>query len=87
MTPFTPRKKPLRKCVACREMKEKSEILRIVSTENGVQLDPTGKANGRGAYVCKNHDCLQLVQKNKGLERSLKRAIPHEIYELLKTER
>jgi len=78
------RKTPQRKCIGCREMKDKSQILRIVcSPEGEFSIDETGKANGRGAYICKNADCLGKAHKSKGLERSLKRAVPQEIYESL----
>jgi len=80
------KKIPQRKCVGCQEMKDKSKIIRIVSNENGVSIDVTGKANGRGTYVCKNPGCLEKAKKSKGIERSLKRAIPKETYEQLTTE-
>ena len=80
------RKKPERRCVGCRQMKEKTQVTRIVCNANGdIAIDDTGKAHGRGAYLCKNTDCLQKAQKSKGLERSLKRAVPHEIYDTLTT--
>jgi len=81
-----PRKIPQRRCVGCREMKDKPQIVRIVNNAGQVMVDKTGKANGRGAYVCKNANCLAKAQKSKGLERSLKQAVPSEIYDLLKTE-
>jgi predicted RNA-binding protein YlxR (DUF448 family) len=81
------RKVPQRRCVGCREMKDKPRVIRIVCNANGdISLDLTGKAHGRGAYVCKNIDCLGKAQKSKGLERSLKRAVPQEIYDTLKNE-
>ncbi|MCL2287225.1 MAG: YlxR family protein [Firmicutes bacterium] len=81
------RKIPQRRCVGCREMKDKIQVLRIVCNADGnISIDRTGKAHGRGAYVCRNTDCLNMAIKSKGLERSLKRAVPQEIYELLKIE-
>lgn len=75
---------PMRQCVGCREMKPKKELIRIIKTlENEIMLDATGKKNGRGAYVCKKLDCLKLALKNKGLERSLKSAVPKDILENL----
>jgi len=66
-------------------MKDKKSLIRITATPEGVKLDPTGKANGRGAYICNgNTECLKKAEKSKGLERSLKRAIPQEIYDELK---
>ena len=67
-------------------MKDKSTLIRVAANPNGeVQIDPSGKAHGRGAYICPNTTCLQKAQKSKGLERSLKRNIPPEIYEHLST--
>ena len=64
---------PLRKCVGCQEMKSKKELLRIVLTPEGqILFDPTGRMNGRGAYVCPNDACLEMAVKNGGLSRSFK---------------
>jgi predicted RNA-binding protein YlxR (DUF448 family) len=49
-------------------------------------LDTTGKKNGRGAYLCLSRECLDKAIKNHGLERSLKTAVPDEVYERLKKE-
>lgn len=77
----------MRQCVGCSEMKDKRSLIRILKTsENEIVLDATGKKNGRGAYLCRNAECLQKARKNKGLERSLKIAIPDEIYENLQKE-
>ena len=63
-------------------MKEKSVLVRAVVNADGVlSIDTSGKLPGRGAYICRNLNCLQKAQKSKGLERSLKRSIPPEIYE------
>ncbi|MCL2223378.1 MAG: YlxR family protein [Defluviitaleaceae bacterium] len=73
--------KPQRRCVACREMKDKSSLIRITATAEGeIQLDPSGKAPGRGAYICRDEQCMKKAHKIKGLERSLKRKIPSEVY-------
>ena len=78
---------PLRQCVGCREMKSKKELLRVIKTaENEILLDNTGKKNGRGAYICPNEECLAQAIKSKGLERSLKTAIPVEVIEDLTKE-
>ena len=77
---------PLRRCVGCREMQDKPCVIRVVANADGnISIDSTGKAHGRGAYLCRNLDCLQKAQKSRGLERSLKRAVPQEIYDTLKT--
>lgn len=81
------KKIPLRKCIGCGEQKGKKELMRVIkSAEGDISLDVTGKKNGRGAYVCKNEECLKLARKNKGLERSFKMQIPNEVYDLLEEE-
>lgn len=81
------KKAPVRQCVGCRQMMPKKEMLRVIRTpEEEVILDPTGKKNGRGAYLCFSSDCLKMARKNKGLERSLKVSIPDEVYENLEKE-
>ena len=81
------KKIPLRQCVGCGEMKGKKDMMRVLKTAEGdICLDVTGKKNGRGAYVCKNGDCLKLARKNKGLERSFKMSIPVEVYDTLEKE-
>ena len=81
------KKVPMRQCVGCREMKNKKEMFRIIKTaENEILLDVIGKKNGRGAYICPNEECLAQAIKNKGLERSLKTAIPQEVIEDLTKE-
>ena len=80
------KKIPMRQCVGCGEMKAKKELLRVLKTEDGVLLDATGTTNGRGAYICANTECLKKARKSKGLERSLKVAIPDEVYDNLEKE-
>lgn len=72
----------MRRCVSCRESKHKSELLRIVRTPEGTfQIDFTGKANGRGAYICKDENCAAETKKRRKLDKSFKSALPAEIYE------
>ncbi len=79
-----PRKIPMRMCVGCREMKEKKTLIRVVrSPEGEVSLDPTGKKSGRGAYVCRNADCLKRAIRQKQLERQLEVTLPPETAEAL----
>ena len=80
------RKIPMRRCVGCQEMKPKKELIRIVHTEYAVEVDATGRKNGRGAYLCASLACLKRAQKNRGLERSLKTAVSAEVYEDLEKE-
>ncbi len=78
------RKIPMRKCVACQEMKPKKELMRVVRTPQGdIQTDPTGKVSGRGAYICPTEDCFTLAKKNKGLDRALKTKVEDQVYEQL----
>lgn len=77
----------MRKCVGCGEIKNKKEMMRVLKTaEDTIILDTTGRKNGRGAYLCFSGQCLEKAVKNKGLERSLKTAVPQEVYESLKKE-
>ena len=79
------KKKPARRCIACNEQKEKNELLRIVRTpEQKVELDLTGKKNGRGAYICKNEECLKKIVKSKRLENVFEVKITPEFYEELR---
>lgn len=81
------RKIPLRKCTGCNEMKDKRELIRVVrSNEGEFSLDFTGKKPGRGAYICKDIECLNKAEKNKGFERSFKMAVDKEIYNDLRRE-
>ena len=69
------KKIPQRKCVGCRQMYDKTTLIRITKSENN---------EGRGAYVCNNRTCIEQAKKTKGFERSFKSAVPAEIYENLK---
>jgi predicted RNA-binding protein YlxR (DUF448 family) len=76
--------KPERMCVGCREMKEKRSLIRVVKTPEGeIKIDSSGKMSGRGAYVCKDVQCLQKAIKSKGLEKSLKVSINDDIKDQL----
>ncbi len=82
-----PREYPKRLCVACMQMKDKRELFRVVKTKDGtVNIDPTHKAAGRGAYICKSHECIKLAAKKKALSHALKGEIPTEIYMQLESE-
>ncbi|MCM1179594.1 MAG: YlxR family protein [Clostridium sp.] len=81
------KKVPLRKCVGCGEMIAKKSMIRVIKTKEGnIKLDPTGKENGRGAYLHFDKECLEKAMKSKGLERSFKMSIDPVIYENLKKE-
>lgn len=80
-------KTPMRKCTGCGEMKNKKEMFRILKTpEDEIVLDTTGRKNGRGAYICPSSACLGRAIKCRGLERSLKVAIPETVYKELERE-
>lgn len=80
------KKVPLRKCVATGEQLPKKELIRIVKNKEGeVSVDPTGKKNGRGAYLKRSLDAIELAKQKKILNRVLDTEIPEEIYEELKT--
>ena len=81
------KKVPLRQCIGCGEMKSKKEMIRVLKTaDDTIEIDATGRRNGRGAYLCPSMDCWKKAVKSKGLERSLKMAIPKEVYEALEKE-
>lgn len=81
------RKIPLRKCLGCNEQKLKKELIRIVKNkDNEISIDFNGKANGRGAYICKDIKCFETAVKRKSIERALQHAITNEIYEELRKE-
>lgn len=72
------KKMPMRKCVGCMESKPKKELIRIAGYEGQVCLDPTGKAKGRGVYLCPNGQCFAKAKKKRALSRSLGMEIPEE---------
>jgi len=76
---------PQRMCVACRQMKNKKDLIRVVRTPEGETiLDTTGKKAGRGAYICPDETCLQKAIKTKSLERILKTKIDEETWESIR---
>lgn len=81
------KKIPLRMCTGCMEMKPKKELIRVVKSPDGkVSVDLTGKKSGRGAYVCKNEECLEKAFKAKRLSRNLDTQISEEVYNKLREE-
>ena len=79
------KKVPLRRCVVTNERLPKKELMRIVKNKEGeVFVDPTGKANGRGAYIKKSNEAIDLAMKKKVLNRVLETEIPEELYEELR---
>lgn len=78
------RKIPLRKCLATGEQLQKKELIRIVRNKEGeVFVDPSGKLNGRGAYLKRSHEAFVIAKKKNVLKRALEVDIPDSIYEEL----
>ena len=81
------KKIPQRQCMGCRERKAKRELIRVVrGTDGNVNLDFSGKAPGRGAYICPNAECLKKALRSKALDRSLEVTIPQEVIDRLEKE-
>lgn len=79
------KKIPQRTCIGCNIKKDKKELIRIVKNkENQIDVDRTGKMQGRGAYICDNVECLEKALKTKRLEKSFEMQISNEIYEKLR---
>ena len=77
---------PQRTCIGCREVKHKRELIRVVRTPEGkVIVDPTGKANGRGAYLCKEENCWQQSLHRGQLARALKLTLSQEEIAMLES--
>ena len=80
------KKEPLRMCIACKEMKNKRDLLRIVKDKDGkIFVDLTGKSNGRGAYIKKDLEVLNTLIKTKALEHHLETTIPDNIYDEIRS--
>lgn len=81
------KKIPERMCVGCGEMKPKTDLMRVVkSSEGEVKIDLGGKAQGRGAYVCRNPECLKKVKKTHRLDKVFATRLPDEVYDTLIAE-
>ena len=73
--------------MGCMESRNKSELIRVVrSPEGEISLDLKGKKSGRGAYICKNAECLKKAEKNGRISRTLEVAIPKEIFDKIESE-
>ena len=81
------KKIPLRRCVSCRELKEKKAMLRVVKNAEGkIFIDFSSKASGRGAYVCDNPDCIKKLRKQRILNKVFSCAVEEEIYTAIEEE-
>ena len=82
-----PKKIPQRMCVACRQPQDKRQLLRVVRSPQGqVSLDLSGKASGRGAYICDSDACLQKARKSRALERVLQVKTEDTLWQQLQEE-
>ena len=78
---------PKRTCIGCSQVKLKKELIRIVKSKEGeIFIDKTGKANGRGAYICNSKECLEKAVKSKRLDKTFETKIDEKIYEDLRGE-
>lgn len=78
---------PIRRCVGCSQRSHKEELVRIVKSPDGdITIDCSGKAPGRGAYLCRNLECLKKARKKRRLEQNLKGAISSEVFEAIEKE-
>lgn len=76
------RKIPMRRCIGCREMREKRSLIRVVRNQEGdIQVDATGRMNGRGAYLCRDVACFAKARKARALNREFSAEIPETVYE------
>lgn len=81
-------KTPFRMCIACREMKPKKDMLRIVKNADGeIFPDPTGKAAGRGAYICDGEACRKLLGAKKLLNRAFSAPVAEDVYQRIEGEK
>ena len=81
------KKIPLRMCIACRELKEKRDMLRIVKNAQGeIFIDYTSKAAGRGAYICDNPDCIKKLKKQRLIKKVFSCEVPEEVYARIEEE-
>ena len=80
------KKIPMRTCIACRTVKPKKELIRVVKSGEEISLDKTGKKNGRGAYVCDSADCIAKIKKQKLLNKVFACSVEDSVYEKLTEE-
>ena len=81
------RKIPLRQCIACRELKEKKVMLRVVkNSEGNIFLDFSGKASGRGAYICDQPDCINKLKAKRMLDKAFSCRVDDEVYTTISEE-
>ncbi len=72
------KKIPMRKCIGCNVSQDKRDLIRIASYEGQLSVDETNRAKGRGVYLCRNSNCLEVAKKRKAFSRSLKMEVKQE---------
>ena len=80
------KKVPMRTCIACRNEKPKRELIRVVKFQEEIKLDLTGRANGRGAYVCNDKNCIEKLKKGRLLNKALSCQVEEETYDKIMEE-
>ena len=78
-------REPERQCAACRKKRPKRELIRLVRDPEGeVIIDIRQRADGRGTYICRREECIELARKKRGIDRSLKCRTSDDLYDRLK---
>ncbi len=81
------KKIPMRKCTGCGAVKSKKELIRVLRTPEGeIKIDRTGRANGRGAYICDSEACFEKARRSGAIARSLSVSIGEDVYDALAAE-
>ncbi len=75
------KKIPMRRCIGCMESKPKNSLIRIAFYEGKITVDPTGKAKGRGVYLCYDEACREKARKRRALQRNFETEISGETLE------
>ena len=77
-------KEPQRMCIVCRQMKSKHELIRIVKAGEEIVVNAGNKVNGRGMYVCKSAECVDICCKKKSINKALSCNVDDCVYDALK---
>ena len=80
------KKIPLRMCIACRELKEKRSMLRVVKSDDKIFIDFSSKAAGRGAYICDNPECIKKLKKGRLLNKVFSCNVDDSVYTAIEEE-
>ena len=80
------KKIPQRMCIVCGEMQDKKMLIRIVRSDTQISVDPGGKMNGRGAYICRKPECIENLQKKHALDRAFSMKVDDSVVEMIRRE-